>query len=75
LDAKTATLVWQYNPEPHIFGPFMGFTQRLPNGNTLITYGARAVIQEVNAAGQLVWELRGGDTDGFYRAIRIPSLY
>jgi hypothetical protein len=75
LDAKTATLVWQYNPEPPIFGPFMGFTQRLSNGNTLITYGARAVIQEVNAAGQLVWELRGADTDGFYRAIRIPSLY
>jgi len=75
LNARTATLVWQFNADPPIYGAFMGFTQRLPNGNTLITYGARAVIQEVNAAGQVVWELRGADTDGFYRAIRIPSLY
>ncbi len=75
LNARTATLVWQYDADPPIFGAFMGFTQRLSNGNTLITYGARALIQEVNRAGQVIWELRGADTDGFYRAIRIPSLY
>ncbi len=75
LSAKTASLVWQYDADPHIFGPFMGFTQRLQNGNTLITYGARAVIQEVTPAGQVIWELRGAESDGFYRAIRISSLY
>ncbi|HME91297.1 MAG TPA: arylsulfotransferase family protein, partial [Myxococcaceae bacterium] len=75
VNAGTATLVWQYVPDPPIFGAFMGFTQRLANGNTLIDYGARSVVQEVNAAGQLIWELRGPTTDGFYRAFRIPSLY
>ena len=39
LDRRVATLAWQFNPEPHLFGRAMGFTQRLPNGNTLITYG------------------------------------
>ena len=75
LNAMTATLVWQYDADPHLFGPFMGFTQRLENGNTLITYGALSVIREVNPAGDVVWELQGAPTDGFYRAIRIPSLY
>jgi len=75
LNAMTATLVWQYDADPHLFGPFLGFTQRLANGNTLITYGAHPVIREVNPAGEVVWELQGAATDGFYRAIRIPSLY
>jgi len=75
LNAMTATLVWQYDADPPLFGPFLGFTQRLENGNTLITYGAHPVIREVNPAGEVVWELQGAPTDGFYRAIRIPSLY
>ena len=75
LTAMTATLVWQYNADPPLFGPFLGFTQRLENGNTLITYGAHPVIREVNPAGEVVWELQGAPTDGFYRAIRISSLY
>ncbi len=73
--ARTATLVWQYNADPHVFGAFMGFTQRLQSGNTLVTYGAVSLIQEVTAAGEVVWELRGGASDGFYRGIRISSLY
>ena len=74
--ARTATLVWQYNPDPHVFGPFMGFTQRLQNGNTLITYGARQLIQEVTPAGEVVWQLDGESGGvGFYRGIRISSLY
>jgi hypothetical protein len=75
VDDWTATMVWQFEPDPHIFGAFLGLTQRLPNGNTLITYGASAVVQEVTSAGQVVWELRGAATDGFYRAFRISSLY
>jgi hypothetical protein len=75
LNAMTATLVWQYDADPHLFGPFLGFTQRLENGNTLITYGAHAEIREVNSAGQVVWQLLGSATDGFYRGIRISSLY
>jgi len=76
LDRRVATLVWQFNPQPHLFGSAMGFTQRLPNGNTLITYGFLPRVQEVNASGQVLWDLRAPEGTGWiYRAIRIPSLY
>jgi hypothetical protein len=76
LDRRVATLAWQFNPEPHLFGPAMGFTQRLPNGNTLITYGILPRVQEVTAEGQVIWDLQAPQGTGWiYRAIRIPSLY
>jgi len=75
LHAKTATLVWQYDADPQVFGPFLGFTQRLQNGNTLVTYGAVSLIREVTPAGEVVWEVRGTASDAFYRGIRISSLY
>jgi uncharacterized protein (TIGR03437 family) len=34
----------------------IGGVQRLPNGNTIICYGAFGVIEEVTAAGELVWK-------------------
>ncbi len=76
LDRRVATLAWQFNPEPHLFGQAMGFTQRLPNGNTLITYGFLPRVQEVTAEGQVIWDLQAPQGNGWiYRAIRIPSLY
>jgi len=33
-----------------------GSAQRLPNGNTLVTYGVATVIVEVTPAGEVVWE-------------------
>lgn len=76
LDRRVATLVWQFNPQPHLFGAAMGFTQRLSNGNTLITYGFLPRVQEVDASGQVLWDLRAPEGAGWiYRAIRISSLY
>jgi hypothetical protein len=76
LDRLVAKLVWQFNPEPHLYGFAMGFTQRLSNGNTLITYGFLPVVQEVTPSGQVVWELRAPVGSGWiYRATRIASLY
>ena len=37
---KTATLVWQYHNTPEIYTFAMGSVERLPNGNTLIGWGA-----------------------------------
>ncbi|MBM2816161.1 MAG: hypothetical protein HW421_2923 [Ignavibacteria bacterium] len=36
---KKCELVWEYNHTPYIFGPNMGSSQRLPNGNSLICWG------------------------------------
>ena len=71
--AKTATVVWSYRPNPDIFSGFLGFTQRLANGNTLVTFGPQGTAHEVSPSGQLVWKL--SVAGNIYRAYRIRSLY
>ena len=73
---NTATLVWSYTPEPSIFAFAEGSAQRLSNGNTLVAYGGYSRLDEVDANGNLVWQLidEGGD-GSFYRAQLIDSLY
>jgi hypothetical protein len=39
----TATVVWQTTHDPPVFGTYMGDTQRLPDGNTFIDWGAAYV--------------------------------
>ena len=51
----TATELWKYEGGPS--NQVGGDVQRLPNGNTLGTYCQPGVIQELNAAAQLVQEL------------------
>jgi hypothetical protein len=77
LQNRTATLAFQYVNDPPIYGEAMGFTQRLENGDTLITYGTYPLVQEVTMDGRVVWELTPSSLDicYMYRAIRIPSLY
>ena len=66
FDPKTMTLVWQYTgtAESPLESDIRSYTQRLPNGNTLITESNGGRILEVTGAGELVWEyvnpVRGG---------------
>lgn len=55
--ARTATLVWSYDPAR--YGWFAGSAQRLPNGNTVLGWatGAQAIADEVSPTGQVVWRL------------------
>ena len=79
LSSHTAKLVWQYRHSPALFSPFAGSAQRLANGNTLVAFGAAAVISEVTADGTVLWEAQmqnnGIKVPYFYRAIRLGSLY
>ena len=79
LSAHTATMVWQYRHSPALFSPFAGSAQRLRNGNTLVAFGAAAVVAEVTPDGTVLWEAQmqnaGTKVPYFYRAIRIASLY
>lgn len=52
----------------------MGDVQRLPGGNTLVTYSNDSVIQEVTPAGKVVMELDGGGSYFGYSLWR-PTLY
>jgi hypothetical protein len=45
--------------EPGIFSVWYGDVQRLPKGNTLVTFSMAGKIQEVDAQGSLVMEVQG----------------
>ena len=51
-----ARVVWPPEPDPSFFAHHTSGSQRLPNGNTLITDGPHGVAFEVTPAGERVWE-------------------
>ena len=61
----TATMVWEQTGIPKIFGFALGSTEFLPNGDSLICFGARLPaltpapphVQEFAPDGGLVWDL------------------
>jgi hypothetical protein len=74
-----AHVVWEYRPDPPVFSPMLGSAQRLPNGATLVGFGAMGRVVETNERG-LSWNATltsGAATHvlSFYRAIGIRSLY
>ncbi|MEZ4425101.1 MAG: aryl-sulfate sulfotransferase [Gemmatimonadota bacterium] len=78
LDARTATMVWEYRPDPPLFSMFVSGAERLTNGNTLVGFGVPAHIAEVTPAGSVVWSAEPrwrGQPAIFYRAHALPSLY
>lgn len=70
--AKTATLVWQFRKTPPILAKISGSVERLSNGHTLISWGPRGLVTEVDAQGAVVWE---ASIPGFgaYRARVAPE--
>ncbi|MBK9732950.1 MAG: aryl-sulfate sulfotransferase [Chitinophagaceae bacterium] len=64
---KIATLVWYYEhpdvPPNHVFGRASGNAQRLPNGNTMISWGTIywnkdiPSMTEVDSNKNIVWEM------------------
>ena len=79
LANRTATLVWEYRHKPAIFAPFAGSVQRLSNGNTVVSFGAKPNVVEVAPNGEVTWEGQitqdGRPVAFFYRTVRIGSLY
>lgn len=77
---NTATQVWEFTHEPPVFATFMGDTQRLPNGNTFVDWGAPSTdkafayvtMTEVNPEDQVVFELTFDHPYVSYRAFRFP---
>jgi len=74
-----AELVWEYRDES-LFGAFKSDADRLPNGNTLVTYSNladtdEALILEVSSEGERLWELRSTPEWRTYRALRVDPFY
>jgi len=76
-ESMRAEAVWSYRHDPDLFCPIWSDADRLPNGNTLITFGTRTEgdttrYVEVAPAGAVVWEVELLPSGwGTYRAERI----
>jgi len=72
-----ARAVWSWRHEPDLYCPIWSDADRLPNGNTLITFGTRTEgdttrYVEVTPDGEVVWEVELTPSGwGTYRAERI----
>lgn len=49
---------WSFDDPGNLFSPRISGAQRQPNGNTLICSGTQYILQEVNTAGDVVWQYR-----------------
>ncbi len=76
----TATQVWEFTNTPPVFATFMGDTQRLPDGNTFLDWGAPSTadgyafinMTEVSPDGQILFELAFDQPYVSYRAFHFP---
>ena len=73
--AKKATKTWSYESASCYQVYYLGGTDRLWNGNTLVNWSTSGVIEEVNKDGKVVWSLNSGIGHGFAFIERVQSLY
>ena len=68
----TATLVWEFRDTPDRYSHYMGNTQRLPNGNTLINWavGSSPKLTEVRPDGTKAFEMNWVNGYEAYRVWR-----
>jgi hypothetical protein len=72
--AKKVTRIWEYRNTPDVYGPWLGNTQRLPNGNTVLGWGlGLPAVAEVRPDGTKVFEMSlANNGERSYRVFRFP---
>ena len=79
LDPATEEIVWEYRADPpgEFFSAARGSSQRLENGNTLITESDRGRVFEVTPGGETVWEFFQPEVRdrGWLRSPERPAIY
>jgi len=76
--AKTATMVWEYRHSAPIYTPFVGWVERLLNGDTWVGFSLAGRAVEVSPTGDVVWESQlqvNGGNGSVYRLLPVASLY
>jgi len=71
----TGELTWVYFADPPMFVPAGGDVQRLPSGNTLVTWSTAGQIDEVDPDGQCVWKTNLDLGAGFFYVSWQADLY
>jgi len=72
LTEMTATQTWSYQALG-VNDAVLGDVQRLPNGNTIIDFSTQGSIQEVDAQGNLLQEIKTSTNFGYLQ--KRPTLY
>jgi hypothetical protein len=72
--ARTATLVWQYRHGPPLFSSFVGWVQRLKNGNTWVAFALLGRVVEADPRGNALWEGHVRTPSGNYQTYRITPI-
>jgi hypothetical protein len=65
VSAKTSTKIWSYTASAPYKVEILGDVERLPNGNTIIDYATKSAIQEVDARGTLLQEIKTTGNFGY----------
>ncbi|MBU0761777.1 MAG: aryl-sulfate sulfotransferase, partial [Candidatus Altiarchaeota archaeon] len=80
VNPATEEVVWEYfgDPPKSFYSEKMGSTQRLENGNTLITESYKGHVFEINHKKEIVWDfwdphINHGKRKTMYRATRLPK--
>jgi hypothetical protein len=75
LDADQETLVNVWHSDDDIFAQEGGDVHRLPNGNTLLSFGTGAKVREVTTDGTAAWSLDWPANDRLGRTFFVADLY
>ena len=74
LDAKTVKTVWSYKANGNAYPTdVMGDVQRLWNGNLVVAFGGKGVIQEIDPGGTVLQEMKTTTNFGYIQKRR--TLY
>jgi hypothetical protein len=74
---KTARMVWEYRHPKPLFARFVGWVQRLKNGDTWVAFALLGRVVEADPTGKALWEGQvralGGNVQS-YRITPVASL-
>ena len=74
-EIPVASIVWEYRLADSLYTFRGGDTDRLPNGNSVITSTVPGYVVEVDSANNKVWEIINPTGYSPFRSERIPGLY
>ena len=72
--AQTAEETWRWEGGGCLHVGFLGNSQRMPDGATVTSWSHLGMMDEVSAAGDLVWRVRLGIGAAFGFSHRVPTL-
>lgn len=73
-DTRTATQVWEYHFEPNQWLIALGDVDRLDDGSTLIAWDLGGRLEQVDADGELIWQVEADVGSAFGYIHRVDAL-